>query len=86
MIVSCVVVVHCSVGKFKTLTDRSRQTFAQFRKDRKAILSYNESQVHKYDKYVNYVSFVNMLKVSTNWKDVRDGSKMKITTEADDAL
>jgi len=34
------------------LTDRARQIYAQFRKDRKATLSYNESQVHKYDKFV----------------------------------
>jgi len=48
------IVVCCSVGKLKTLTDRSRQTCAQFKKDKRANLSYNESQVHKYDKYVEY--------------------------------
>jgi len=52
--VSCIA-VRCSVGKLKTLTDRSRKTFTQFRKDRKASLTYNESQVHKYDKYVYYI-------------------------------
>ena len=46
--------VCCSVGKFKMLTERSRQTWAQFKKDKKATLSHNESQVHKYDKFVKF--------------------------------
>jgi len=34
------------------LTDRSRQTYAQFKKDKRETLSYNESQVHKYERFV----------------------------------
>jgi len=54
---SVAIVVCCSVGKLKTLTDRSRQTCAQFKKDKRANLSYNESQVHKYDKFVELFIF-----------------------------
>jgi hypothetical protein len=34
----------------KTLVDQSKQTYEQFKKDKKSKLPYNEGQVHKYDK------------------------------------
>jgi hypothetical protein len=37
--------------KMKTLVDQSKQTYEQFKKDKKSKLPYNEGQVHKYDKH-----------------------------------
>jgi len=51
-------IVCCSVGKFKMFSDRSCQTCAQFKKDKRATLTYNESQVHKYDKFVQSFIFL----------------------------
>jgi len=60
-------IVCWSVGKLKMLIDRSRQTCSQFRKDLKTTLTYNDTQVHKYDKFVDCFSFALTLVVW--WKE-----------------
>ena len=42
----------CSEIKMSSFVDQSNATYEQFHKDKGRTLSYNEEQIHKYDKFV----------------------------------